>query len=95
MTIRKYNKSCFNLGPFFHLGNSKKIKSHAEKFSTLLFEAIQRENTDNSLAIFFSLFLAALLNSAERQQSLPSTDSYLCFPLLCAQKYLTLMLINW
>ena len=37
--------------------NTKKIKRHAEKLSTLLFEATLRENTDNYLAISFSLFL--------------------------------------
>ena len=37
--------------------NTKKIKKHAEKLSTLLSEATLREYTDNDLAISFSLFL--------------------------------------
>ena len=55
MTIHKYNKSCFDL--FCSFRNTKKIKRHAEKLSTLLSEATLREFTDNYLAISFSLFL--------------------------------------
>ena len=51
MTIHKYKKSCCDLC------NTKTIKRHAEKLSTLLLEATQRENTDNYLAISFSLLL--------------------------------------
>ena len=56
MTIHKYNKSCFDLYNFA-TRNTKKIKKHAEKLRTLLFEATLRENTDNYLAISSSLFL--------------------------------------
>ena len=72
MTIHKYNKSCIDLC-IFSPRNTKKIKRHAGKLSTLLFEATLREYTVNYLAISFSLFLLffvlALLNSAESKQN--------------------------
>ena len=64
--------------------NTKKIKRHAQKLSTLLFEATQRENTDNYFAIFFSLFLLCWIRGKETK--LPSTASYLRFPCVIAQK---------